>query len=133
MAMSPSCRSRVSSDPTPTRRVMSAPPFRRRPTVARLQVPVVACLSHQSVRSEANAMQARDRRLRAVRLDEQRPVLDRGRVALLDRLAEPDLRRLRLRDDAAQVRPRVLELAEGVRTKDAVVGIEPRRRLTVAG
>src|SRR5438105_2549147 len=110
----------------------SAAPLGRRAAVPGLEVPVVARLRDETVGAEPYSVQAGDRRFSPVRLEEERPVLDRGDVALLDGLAEPDLGRLGLGDDPAHVAARVLELSKRMRAKDAVFGVERRGRLAVA-
>src|SRR5206468_12774789 len=108
-----------------------APRPRRRRQVTRLEEPVIARLDEEAVRAGPHPVDAPNGRLRAVGLDEQRPVLDRGRVAGLDGLAEPDLGRLRLRNDSAHVGARVLELAEWTRPEHTVLGVERSGRLAV--
>src|SRR5207244_6910171 len=96
-------------------------------------MPVVASLGDEAVGAEPDPVEAGDRRFGPVGLDQERPVLDRGDIAVLGGLPEPDLGRLSLRDDAAHVGARILELAERMRAKHAVCGIEGGGSFAVTG
>src|SRR5439155_360543 len=105
------------------------------PTVLGGLVYFSTCGSCSSLESNPRARRtfAVDARTGPLGRDECRPPLDGRAVALLDRLAEVDVARLRLGKDAPRVLERRLGLTERRRAEDAVLGVQRRGGIRVVG
>ena len=92
--------------------------------------PRVALLDALPVLAEAQQRRAGERDVAAV-LAHERPPLDRGAVAVDERLAEPRLGPLLLGERPLHVLPRRLRLAKRLREEEAVVRVDRDDRLGV--